>query len=266
MDQTAPAAERHDVVVVGGSAGGIGALRQLLAGLPEQLAASVLVVLHLGPEGGHSALDKVLGRATALKTSFATDGEELVHGRIYVAPPGHHMQVERDVVRLSRGPMEHGTRPAIDPLFRSAAAAHGPCVIGALVSGWLDDGAAGLVAIKRRGGKVLVQDPATAVASEMPRQALRALDDAVDGVLSVEGLSRAIVELVNTPCGSVTAAAVAMRLLQERSNTLHALAEDARSRRQQLTATTYDHEAHEAHRQARALRTILVRGHDTTRS
>ena len=173
---------RHprDLIVVGASAGGVEALRELTAGLPADLPASVLVVLHL-PTGGTSALPAILGRSGPLPSRSAIDGELLEHGEIYVAPPNHHLLVMDGRLVLSHGPTENGRRPAIDALFRSAAIVAGPGVTGVLLSGVLDDGIAGLRSIAGRGGKVVVQDPADALYPGMPQHAIDAV--AVDHVL-----------------------------------------------------------------------------------
>lgn len=173
---------RHtrDLVVVGASAGGVEALRELAGGLPTGLAASVLVVLHL-PTSGTSALPAILSRSGPLPARSARTGMALEHGVIYVAPPNHHLMVIDGQVALSHGPTENGRRPAINALFRSAAIAAGPRVTGVLLSGVLDDGVAGLVSIASQGGRTVVQDPTEALYPSMPRHAMQAL--AVDHVL-----------------------------------------------------------------------------------
>ena len=159
------------LIVVGASAGGLEALEALAGALPSDLPAAVCVVLHIGDRP--SAAPSILDRAGALPARHAADREPIRCGRIYVAPPGHHLLVEPSHrLRLSRGPREHGTRPAADPLFRSAARVYGPMVIGVVLSGGLNDGTAGLAEIKRRGGTAVVQDPANARHSGMPRSVL----------------------------------------------------------------------------------------------
>src|SRR5215218_4372253 len=177
-DQEWKAAQR-DIVVVGASAGGVEALMQLVAGLPAELPASVFVVLHTAPTS-ESVLPEILSRSGALPASAARDGERHERGHIYVAPPDSHMLLADGRIRLTRGPRENGHRPAVDPLFRSAARAHGPLCVGVIVSGTLDDGTAGLRFLKGRGGAALVQDPADALYPGMPSSAIANVE--VDGV------------------------------------------------------------------------------------
>jgi two-component system chemotaxis response regulator CheB len=157
-------------VVIGGSAGGIAALREVLCALPNAFPAPVLVALHAPPRT--DAARVVLRGRHALPLRFAEDGDELQRGRILLAPRGRHMTVEGDRVRLVDGPEEHRFRPAIDPLFRSAAASHARRVVGVVLSGLNADGTAGLLNIVLHGGTALVQDPDGAEYATMPRSAL----------------------------------------------------------------------------------------------
>ena len=166
-------APTRDTVVIAASAGGVEALRDLLSQLPSGFPAAVLVVLHV-PAAGGRALPRILTRAGKLPASSAADGEEAVPGHIYVAPPDRHMLLMDGKIRLSRGPRHNGHRPAADPLFISAAVSEGPRTIAVVLSGTLDDGAAGCAAVERQGGLVLVQDPADSAYEGMPRAAVAA--------------------------------------------------------------------------------------------
>jgi two-component system, chemotaxis family, protein-glutamate methylesterase/glutaminase len=183
----------HGIVVVGASAGGVEALAELAASLPSDLSAAVFVVLHL-PATGTSALHEILHRHGPLPAARVKDGEPIQPGRIYVAPPDHHVLLRTGHVHLSRGPREHGHRPAIDPLFRSAAREYSTRVIGLVLSGTLDDGTAGLLAIKSRGGIAVVQDPADALYPGMPSNALEHVP--VDHVLPAASVGELLARLI----------------------------------------------------------------------
>jgi two-component system, chemotaxis family, protein-glutamate methylesterase/glutaminase len=185
-----------DIIVVGASAGGIEALKTMAGGLPRDLPASVFVVLHTSPESP-DVLAEILARAGALPASSAVDGERIQPGRIYVAPPDRHLIIEPNRVRLTRGPKENRFRPAVDPLFRSAAQVYGPRVVGVILTGNLDDGTAGLWAVKRLGGTAIVQDPAEALAPSMPRSALRQVR--VDHCLPVAEVAPVLARLATEP-------------------------------------------------------------------
>jgi two-component system chemotaxis response regulator CheB len=163
------------IVAIGTSAGGIDALRAIVSRLPEDFPAPICVVMHTSAESG-SLLNQILDRAGPLRAKAACDGERTQPGFVYVAPVDHHLLAEPGKLRVTKGPKENRFRPAIDPLFRSAAQVYGPAAIGVILTGGLDDGAAGLWAIKRLGGIAIVQDPADALFPEMPRSALAQVD------------------------------------------------------------------------------------------
>jgi two-component system chemotaxis response regulator CheB len=160
-----------DIIVIGTSAGGIEALRVLVGGLPLDLAASVFVVMHTSPESP-GMLAGILDHFGDLPAVNAKDGERFQPGKIYVAPPDRHLLVEPGIVRLTRGPKENRFRPAVDPLFRSAAQTYGPRVAGIILTGYLDDGTAGLWTVKQLGGTAIVQDPKEALVPFMPQNAM----------------------------------------------------------------------------------------------
>jgi two-component system chemotaxis response regulator CheB len=185
---------RHDIVAVGASAGGVEALRQLVAGLPDEFAAAVLVVLHMRPNVP-SALAAILQRSGGLLVLQAEDEQPIERGHIYVARPNRHLIVKRGRIALEAGPRENSARPSVDVLFRSAARAYGRRVVGVVLSGALHDGALGLAAIKMRGGVAIVQDPAEALFRGMPDSALTMA--AVDFCLPVAEISARLVELTH---------------------------------------------------------------------
>jgi two-component system, chemotaxis family, protein-glutamate methylesterase/glutaminase len=161
---------KHDVIVIGASAGGVEAISRVVSDLPRDLPASVLVVLHISRS--RSFLPEILTRAGRLRAAHPEDREALEYGRIYVAPPDHHMIVESGCVRVAHSASENGVRPAVDPLFRSAARVYGGRVIGVILTGTLDDGTAGTAAVHEAGGVTIAQDPDEAIAPGMPRSAI----------------------------------------------------------------------------------------------
>jgi two-component system chemotaxis response regulator CheB len=162
---------RKDIVVIGASAGGMEALQKLVSRLPAGIPASIFVVWHLSP-GLKSILPSVLSKSGPVKALHPQDGDRIEQGRIYVAPNDHHMLLEKGYVRITKGPKENRFRPAVDPLFRSAAYVYGPRTIGVVLTGALDDGTAGLWTIKLRGGTAIVQEPADAMIRSMPLNAM----------------------------------------------------------------------------------------------
>jgi two-component system chemotaxis response regulator CheB len=187
------------IVVIGTSAGGVPALCKLVSDLPQMLDAAVYIVMHIAPESP-SHLHEILQRHTTLPVSTATDGEPIRPGHIVVGSADRHLMIDEERIRVTRGPKESRARPAIDVLFRSAAAAHGARVIGVMLTGALDDGTAGLWAVKDRGGIALVQDPHNAEHSSMPASAIRHVE--VDRVLPLEGMAAEILtRLAQPPAG-----------------------------------------------------------------
>src|SRR5215207_10858312 len=165
----------RDIVVIGTSAGGVEALRALVGGLPADFPGSVFVVMHTAPDSP-GVLAQILERSGPLPAAHASNRERIRPGRVYVAPPDMHLLLEPGVMRLTRGPKENRFRPAIDPLFRSAAAVYGPRVVGIILTGGLDDGTSGLWAVKRLGGVAVVQDPDEAFMPSMPQSALEQVE------------------------------------------------------------------------------------------
>lgn len=185
--------EKRNIVVIGASAGGFEALRQLVRSLPAGLDAAIFIVWHISPDVV-GVMPKVLNSLNTLPAANAVNGEPVVMGRIYVAPPDHHLLIDKDCVRITRGPRENRFRPAVDPLFRSAAKSYGPRVIGIILSGALDDGTAGLWIIKQFGGLAVVQDPGDAEVPSMPKHALQAVD--ADYVLPIAEMGALLADLV----------------------------------------------------------------------
>ena len=185
----------RDLVVIGASAGGLQALGSVLGGLPPTLPAAVVVVVHTRSTTG--ILPQILARSTGLQVEPAVDRSDLRSGTVYVAPADRHLVIDADGLRVVRGPRENGFRPAIDPLFRTAARARGAAVIGVILSGALDDGSFGLRAIVEQGGGAIVQDPDEAEVPSMPLAALRQTD--VDAVLPAADIAAAIVRLCEAP-------------------------------------------------------------------
>jgi two-component system, chemotaxis family, protein-glutamate methylesterase/glutaminase len=180
------------VVVIGASAGGVEALLKLVGGLTDELAAAVVVVLHL-PATGRSVLPDILRRSGRLPVVAAGHDQALVANCIAVAPPDHHVLVVDGRLVLDRGPRENGCRPAADPLFRSAARARDSGVIGVVLSGSLDDGVSGLRAIKEAGGIAVVQDPKDALTPSMPATALAHVP--VDHVVPADAIAPLLLRL-----------------------------------------------------------------------
>jgi two-component system chemotaxis response regulator CheB len=183
---------RRDIVAIGASAGGVDALKKLVSALPPDYRGALFIVLHISPDA-RSELPGILTRAGALPAVSAIDQMPIEHGRIHVAPPDFHMLAEGGLLRVVQGPRENRHRPAIDPLFRSVAWAYGPRAIGVVLTGNLDDGTAGLWAIKSCGGTTIVQEPNEADHPEMPMNAL--MHNRVDHRLRLEGIAALLTRL-----------------------------------------------------------------------
>jgi two-component system chemotaxis response regulator CheB len=193
------------IVVIGASSGGLEALRTLVAALPADFPAPIGVVLHTAPESP-GVLHDILARAGALPAEQVRALTKLRAGHVYVAAPDCHVVVEPGRIKPTKGPKENRFRPAIDPLFRSAAQVYGPGAIGVILTGNLDDGTAGLWTIKRLGGIAVVQDPADALFPSMPASALQHVN--VDYRLGLSELAPLLIRLVQLPVATAEEAAV----------------------------------------------------------
>lgn len=209
------------IVVIGASAGGLAALTKLIGSLPAGFPAAVFVVKHMAADVTGDVLVQSLARHAALPCQAATDGEPIRAGRIYVARPDHHLLVSKTRIIVSKGARENRSRPGIDPLFRSAAVAFGPRVIGVVLTGYLDDGTAGLIAIHRCGGICVVQDPTDAAYPDMPQNALNnakvdySVPVAAMGALLVTLVGRSIPKRRRVPPDVALEAKIAERVLSD---------------------------------------------------
>jgi two-component system, chemotaxis family, protein-glutamate methylesterase/glutaminase len=185
----------RDIIVIGASTGGLAALREVVSNLPRDLPASVFIVFHQ-PTDARSDLSNILDRASALPVSYAVHGERIEPGRVYVAPVDNHVLLRDDLLVVVRGPRENGHRPAVNPLFRSAAQSFGQRVVAVVLTGALDCGSAGLLMVKARGGLGVAQDPATAACPDMPRNAIET--GAVEHVVKLEQIAPLLVSLATT--------------------------------------------------------------------
>ncbi len=181
-------------VVIGASAGGMDALARLVAQLPADFPAPIFIVHHMPADSTGENLVKTLGEKGKLACKHARDREKVENGCIYIAPSDNHLLLEKGEVLVTKGARENRSRPAIDPLFRSAAVAYGAGTIGVLLTGYLDDGTSGLIAIKRCGGTCVVQDPKDAAYPDMPQNAMNNLK--VDHCVPLAEMGKLLVELV----------------------------------------------------------------------
>ena len=202
----------RNIVVIGTSAGGVQALIALFENLPADLPVAYLVVLHI-PAHEPSVLHSILGRVTAMRVVAAQDGQRIEARTVYVAIADRHLMLTEAGIRLTRGPKECRARPAVDVLFRSAAVNYGARVIGVILSGALDDGTAGLWAVKDRGGLTYVQEPAEAMLGSMPESAIAHVD--IDLVGTVAVLANALASAVGQPIAGLPSHAVRDRHLIE---------------------------------------------------
>jgi two-component system chemotaxis response regulator CheB len=202
---------KRDIVVVGASTGGVEALQQLVELLPEDYPGVVFIVMHTGPG---SILPEILSRAGKIRAVSAENNVPYQGNRIYVAPPDRHLLINDGVIQLGAGPRENGSRPSIDPLFRSAARTHRERVVGVILTGKLDDGAAGLYAVKARGGLAVVQDPTEAAAPDMPLNAMRHLT--VDHCLPLIGIAALLSKIASEESASDAVSSQDMK--QERND------------------------------------------------
>jgi two-component system chemotaxis response regulator CheB len=184
--------KKRNIIVIGASSGGFEAIKKVVAGLPSDFDAAIFIVWHISPDT-NGILPAVLNKLGTLPAVNAQDGEPITMGRIYVAPPDRHLLVEEDHMRITKGPKENRFRPAVDPLFRSAAYTFGSRVIGVVLSGALDDGTSGLWTIKERGGIAIVQDPVDAEVPSMPVNATNQVN--VDHSLPADELGPLLVSL-----------------------------------------------------------------------
>ena len=181
---------KRDIVVVGTSAGGVEALQTLVQGLPQDYPGTIFVVLHVGR---HTVMPEILNRRSKIPVLSAVDGDRFKPNHIYLAPPDRHLLLRDGQIQLSAGPPENGHRPGIDPLFRSAARAHRERVVGVILTGALDDGAAGLYLVKSRNGVAVVQDPNDAIVPSMPLNAMKHVE--VDYCLPLLEISALLMRL-----------------------------------------------------------------------
>ncbi|MBE9228180.1 chemotaxis protein CheB [Phormidium sp. LEGE 05292] len=186
----------HDIIVIGASAGGVEAASQLVRSLPGDIPAAIFVVIHIAAHS-NSVLPQILQRRGHIPATHPKDGEEIQHGRVYVAPPDLHLIIKPGYINLAHGPKENRHRPAVDPLFRSAARAYKSRVIGVILSGALDDGTAGLLEIKKLGGIAIAQDPEEALYDGMPGSAIENVE--VDYVLPIAEIGEKLATLAHEP-------------------------------------------------------------------
>lgn len=188
--------KKRNIIVMGASAGGSEAIKKVINGLPANLDAAIFIVWHISPDTA-GILPSIINKLGKLPASNAKNYEKIKMGHIYIAPPDRHLMLEPDHIRITKGPKENRFRPAVDPLFRSAAYHFGSTVIGVVLSGALDDGTSGLWTIKERGGVAIVQEPADAVVPAMPLNAMKQVN--VDYTLPATDIGPLLAELTSEP-------------------------------------------------------------------
>lgn len=185
--------KKRDIIVIGASAGGVTALKEIVASFPENFKASVFIVQHVSADS-LSLLPKILENKCKLKVLHPQDGEKIKQGYIYIAPPDRHLIIEQDYILVKKGPKENRFRPSIDALFRSAAYNYGTRVIGLVLTGMLDDGTSGMWSVKRLGGLGIIQQPEDAEYPAMPLNVLEYVN--VDYILPLSSIGELLCELV----------------------------------------------------------------------
>jgi two-component system chemotaxis response regulator CheB len=201
------------IVLVGTSSGGLEALRAMAGRLPADFPSAICVVIHTAPDSP-GVIPEIIGRVTRLKTVTVFESARLEAGTIYFPPPDSHLVVEPNHARATKGPKENRFRPAIDPLFRTAAQSYGSAAIGVILTGNLDDGTAGLAAIRQRGGTAVVQDPRDALFPAMPQSALLHVN--VDYCVPLQKIAPLLIELTRQPVTVVPPPMEAERVNRDR--------------------------------------------------
>lgn len=187
----------RNIIVIGASSGGISAIKEVINGLPQNINAAVVVVIHVSIHSNCDTIASILQNYTSLTCVVASNGVTLQKGYLYLAPAGHQLMLKEDIILLTHGPYENKYRPAIDVLFRSAAVYYGNRVIGVILTGLLDDGTSGMYAIKKSGGLCIVQDPSDASFPDMPKSVLNKIE--VDYILPVTEIAEAILSFLAVP-------------------------------------------------------------------
>jgi two-component system chemotaxis response regulator CheB len=202
--------EFRNVIVMGASAGGIGALSSVIAGLPDDLDAAILVVLHLSKKSNANVITMAFQKQTTLNCQVATEGAKIKKGHLYLAPPEHHLMIRNGHIHLTQGPHENKYRPSIDVLFRSVAVHYGHRTIGIILTGLLDDGTSGMSAVEKAGGICIVQDPADAEYGDMPRSVLNNME--VDYKVTLTKIPSVVEVLMSQPLPSEKAIPIELKI------------------------------------------------------